>query len=369
MGFNDKIIKWWIQNMYSPKIFDYAPGYIIVSFENQFGKAFQRLITLPEDIIENIETKFYNQYGEKARTLLFEAGRVYGMSFAYTAGAPVYDGSNLEKLSKYLQFSIKYGFYSWAQELGIEEFTLTSDTLRLVGKYHNHVVCRHNGDGILLTESIPLGVLEYVLRKSVVLSSSKCEGRNDDSCETIYVFGGNHDLSKQIFEGKSFEKYKKYNSIQKVTYAENSWSDLLKNKIIKVADVGFEIRDNIVFTFEPSFMHQLEIMLSELKGGSDLLFDICFEWGKKFSKKQNNNFIAEMLAIFGYGDVIIRSQSSGYKVHMIQHPWTPNEEENQEYAMLRGIISGMLSEVNQKEIKLSKVEKSYEKDKFSVTFI
>ena len=367
MGIQDKVIKWWVQNMYSPKIFNYSPGYILIVFNNQYGNAFQRLITLSEEIIENIETRFLEKFGDKGKDLLFESGRVYGSNFAYTAGAPVYDGANIEKISKYLQFSIKFGFYSWAQDFSIEEFVLKDDYLKILGKYDNHVVCRHNGLGVLLTESIPLGVLEFVLQKSVKVTDSKCQGRGDKYCEIVYELGDAHDMGKQAFNDKNFGLYKKYNSIKQVTYTKNSWSDLLKNKVIKISDVGFELHDNIIFTFEISFVHQLEIELNELDGGSDLLFDICFDWGKKFCENQSINFISEMLAVFGYGDVLIKNSGEGYKVYLMHFPWSPNEEKNEKYSIVRGLVSGMLSGVSKKDIKLGAVKKIYEKEKFSIT--
>jgi hypothetical protein len=54
-------------------------------------------------------------------------------------------------------------------------------------KYMDHVVCRMNGIGVLLTESIPMGFIEYLLQKPLKLDSSRCQGRGDPDCYTKFV--------------------------------------------------------------------------------------------------------------------------------------------------------------------------------------
>ncbi|MFO7710223.1 MAG: hypothetical protein R6V53_00495, partial [Candidatus Woesearchaeota archaeon] len=223
MSIQDKIIKWWVQNILSTKMVRYEPGFILTEFNNQYGNAFQRIIILPEEILVQIEKRVVEKHGEKGEEVLKRIGREYGYNFAYTLGAPTIDKGR-EFIEKFLNFSINYGLSSLAKEAKLIELDI--DNGRFGVEFNQRVICRKSGLGYLI-DYLLIGFMEYVLKRSLKITETKCQGRGDDFCQLIGEYS-DEELPDLHFNSIVNTKYHKFNEIKSIPYSNVSMNGLLK---------------------------------------------------------------------------------------------------------------------------------------------
>jgi hypothetical protein len=107
----------------------------------------------------------------------------------------------------------------------------------------------------------------------------------------------------------------------------------------------------------------------DLKEFDEELFDSGFQVGKEIAEEENdrtmNKFIVEYLSATGWGDTKIKQKDGNYQVHSLMFPWTKFSSDTS-FPIFRGIVSGMMSQFEQREIKLTHVEKDDKGGTFSV---
>jgi predicted hydrocarbon binding protein len=364
MAIQNQIIKWWVQNIYSKKIIKYEPGFIVSEYNNKYGNAFQRLVSIPEDIIVELEKQVIENYGDEGREVLKQIGREYGYNFAYTLGAPKISQKGEAFVKKYIEFAIQYGLSSWAKSAKIIE--LNFNPFKVSIQYDQHIVCRKNGIGIMLTEYTVLGFIEYIMEKSVKLLSSKCQGRGDPFCET--TFDENIDeLPNLYFNKHNFQIYKDRNSIKKLANTNQSMNDVFKRQTVK--DNFFYYEKVPIITIECSLLFLIEKNINKNLNCSKLLFDIGFNQSNKFRiQNQKHYYLIDFFAGLGFGELFFKQKEDSNNIYYKNFPWSPLIENNLHFELLRGFISGLLSKIYFKNFNFKKTDYNINNNTFTIKF-
>lgn len=364
MGFGSDIIKYWVQNFYGPKLIKYEPGFIVTEFDNKYGKAFQRLVVLPEQICIQIESIISKEYGQEGIKLLEKIGKMWGYNFAFTVGAPKLSSHGEKFVKDYISYSVSYAMSSWSKESNIIKFDLINN--EYIISYDGHIICNKNGCGVLFTESIISGFLEYILEKPLCVKKSTCQGRGDELCIIEYT---KLDTTEVRLLYTDFGKYKLYNQIRKTHYSKLSLSNLFDNKTVRVEQGIFFIKNQLIFASSSLLLYLFDYEILRLPKGKDILFNICFNWAKQFSVGQNHSFIVDTLSAFGFGDLIIKEENNNFTLILNNYPWEPIETSIEDFCFIRSICSGMLSAVYNREIILKHSTKIFENNSNSFSVI
>ena len=105
------------------------------------------------------------------------------------------------------------------------------------------------------------------------------------------------------------------------------------------------------FACDAHLLYILENEITKLENGEQILFDICFEYGKfvreVYSGNNYKKFITDYYPALGFGDITI-FDSNNIKVGSIFYPWTVFSEKSR-YIIFRGIISGFISDYTGKK--------------------
>lgn len=360
MSLKEGIIKWWINKFYATKIIKYEPGYIITEFHNRYGDAFQRLVTLPESMIIFIEDNFIKNSGEEGKKVLAKIGREQGYNFGITIGAPRISTHGKAHVEEYCSFVMKYAMSSWAKESEIIALDIGKE---IKVRYDEHLVCKKNGNGVLFTEYMILGFLEYCIEQNMKVVSSTCQGRGDPHCEIEYA-DGDGDTPNNYFSINDHRKYRYLNQIKKTSNSINSTGIMIKNRNISIDEGKFFYKKGVLFNIECLFLFLLEKYADEIKNGKQILFDAGQEYGKKIGTGENPKYIQDILSGFGYGDVLVKSGGNSHSIIIRNFPYAPIEIKD--FALIRGYCSGLLSAVYKKEILLKNSKVVLEANNFSL---
>jgi predicted hydrocarbon binding protein len=356
MKLTTKMMKWWVNNFYTKKVTKYEPGFIITEYNSRYGRAYQRLVVLPERVMAEIEEKFIKKFGAKGRKAMAKAGERYGYNMARTLGAPTLPVKGESHIKGYLENIINYGFSSWASEAQFLGMKISDKESLIEIKYMDHVVCRMNGIGVLLTESIPMGFIEYLLQKPLKLDSSRCQGRGDPDCYTKFV----SDTRKRDVEELHVEhlsQYRTYNQLAKISSSRNSTKSMLETHKFEINDGIFSYHGEVLIPFEISILYVLDELF---KKDPDILYNTFFDWGYSFSESRDTQFISDILAAFGFGD----AQVHGKEVIIHHYPWYPLKDVS--FTIIAGLTSGMLSRISGKKIHLKESKHMIDRNIFSV---
>ena len=89
MPVKDKVVTWWIQNVIIPRqeIID-KPGFIVTTFTEKKFITYLRDFFLPEKLIEIIESKIVQTYGDLGRQVLYSIGKKFGYIYCSLSNFP-----------------------------------------------------------------------------------------------------------------------------------------------------------------------------------------------------------------------------------------------------------------------------------------
>jgi predicted hydrocarbon binding protein len=365
------ILDWFIKNFIIPRYKDYkSPGFIVVNFKNNQGEeVFFREVLIPEDIIIEIENRFYKKYKDKGKGRLYDIGVTLGYNFMKLLGAPCLKNNTKEEVEKYLKFTFKFNFSTWCKTAEFVKLDVDKHLMEM--KLNGHVVCRKNGKGFILTEGSEAGVGKYAFSNNLVETVQKtCQGRKDKYCYTITAPISS--LKKQklnpikdkiLYIIKNPLEEKKFNSIIDAKYSTTSTYEMIQNKIFKIKEGKISYEEKFLFDCSIFLYYLLENFLVQLKDGGKLLYEIGFDYGKSLAKNKDLTFVKNILSATGWGDILISKDAKDKLiVNISSFPWTPLTEKQKNFNLFCGMISGMLSSSLKREIKLKKVKKTQMKD-------
>lgn len=362
MGIGDKIVKWWVQNFYATKMIKYEPGFIVTEFKNQYGDAYQRLITLPEKFCIDFENNLKGD--DTKKSILRKIGIELGFNHGFTIGAPQINRSSHDLLKKYLQFSINYASMGWAKSSKLESLDLENNELIIT--YDKHVVCRNNGCGILFKESLIEGFLDYSLNKNFFTKDSKCQGRGDELCR-LHILSDDSELPSLLYTKNDKAKYRTINKVQPLAFSKKSASAFFDAGLMKTDDGLFFINNQCVFNSSILLLYLIEKHIGN--DNPDLVFNPAFECGKVLIKPKNLQDLTDLFSVFGYGELLIKKRGESFECTINAAPWEPLYDKVKSLNYFAGLLSGMLSTFTSRDIKLKNCEMILTKDyHFSIRF-
>lgn len=374
MHIKDRLFWWFIKNiiMSRNEIID-KPGFIILRISEKMYLVNIREILLPENIFCELENVVVKKYGETGKQILYSAGKKFGYMFAKISKYPLAERE--KDFAKFSYFLVCYLESIYAKNL---EYSIDFDKKKFILKAKNWIVCNKNGLGHIFLEGTGAGMISYAFDDySIEGVQLKCEGRGDEYCELICAtpqyFKNNKIkfITEKECNFKEFNsiKYNTINSVRNTKYAKNSFKNLLDGGFFKYKEGEFLMKDERFVLIEASIIYFLEKELNKLGGGKDILWKISFEWGKNFSKKFEKQhpckFINDLFPALGFGDFFAFQKDKKYKIYINYFPWTEMEDEC-DFVMLRGILSGVISGMTGKKVEMKKVKKMVTVDGFSL---
>jgi predicted hydrocarbon binding protein len=364
MVIKEKLISWLIKKFIISNYKNYKfPGFIVVNF-NTSKNVFFREVLVPEDLISDIELKVINNNLNNKKVLYNNIGATLGYNFADLFGVPNLKNSSKEDVDKYARFTFKFNFSTWCKNAEIKKFDI--DNHSAVLEFDNHIICRKNGLGTVLTEGAEAGFGKYLFSdKSIEVVQSKCQGRGDKTCLTNWESDKNS-KSQNINIIHNYNLEKKFNSIKPLKYSAKSTYDMIKNKIFKLKEGNISLNNQTLFDCSVLLYYLLEIELPKIRGGGKLLYDIGFEYGSKIALNQPLKFIPDFLSATGWGDILITQKSNKIQVNLFYFPWSSLIDKAKDFYLFKGMLSGMLSSTLKRKIKLKKVRKILKKDSLNL---
>jgi len=360
MPVKDRVVTWFIQNIVIPRreIID-KPGFIVTTFTEENQTTYLREFFLPEPLLEIIENKIVQCYSEQGKQVLYSAGKKFGYLYGSMSNFPTINNCSKKEFADFVYYFVRYTEGTFAEQanhqLDIEQKISTMSV-------KEWVVCRHNGLGYIMTDGGCAGICAYEFQdKSIEGTQLYCQGRGDEECFIICAPEKNlQEKTNKFFretnlpEQKFDDIYKTMNEIRQTTYSHNSLKDLL--------DAGFfDYRRGIIsyknirfFHCESHILYLLEQEIEKLKGGEQILFDACFEFGKlvreTYGETDYQKFISDFFPAIGFGDITVLDPDKC--IAAIYYPWSVFSEKSK-YIIFRGMLSGIVSSSLEKNIKFN----------------
>lgn len=358
----EKAINWYIKNIEMPKkeILD-RPGFI---GENLSGKddVYLRNVALPEAIFVKIENNI-----DKPE-LLYSIGKKFGYRYAMISELPRYSEHKEKKFRESTYSVMKYmeSISYWKEG----KFNLNYDEKVLDLILEEFMVCNKNKKGNLFLGAAA-GLWSYMAEKDKAEAVQlKCQGRGDEKCRIKCgpraELTNNFEVDMSLYDIDIFRDYRIHNEIKDIKYAESSMEDFEKIGFFEHRDGLFYHNDFRYIWTESSLV---ELLGSDLNKFDETLFNSAYQTGKEIPRDTSNRnlekFIVEYLSATGWGDTKIKKKNGAYQVHSLMFPWTRFTDDTS-FPVFRGLVSGMIAEFEQREVRLNEVQKDDKGGTFSL---
>lgn len=351
MSVKDKVVTWWIQNVILPKreIID-RPGFVVTTFTEKKFKTYLRDFFLPEKLLEIIENRIVQYYGNQGRQALYSAGKKFGYSYCSMSNFPNITNSSQKELLEFAYLFVRYCEGTYAQSA---EHNINLDDKVITFIFDNYIICRHNGLGYIMTDGGSAGIWAFVMQDKTLESVQlECQGRNNQKClvlcasiEKILEKTKTYFCEKDLLDLKVDNTYRTLNQIRKATYTKNSLKDLLNAGFIDFKKGILSYKNNRLFHCDVHLLYLLEKEVLKLQNGDKVLFDACVEYGKllreTYGKTNYEKFIPDFFSALGFGDILVL-EADKLSISSKYYPWTVFSKETK-YTVFRGIMSGIVS--------------------------
>jgi hypothetical protein len=351
MPVKDRIATWFIQHVIIPRreIID-KPGFVVTTFTEKNQTTYLREFFLPEPLLEIIENKIVQNYGEQGKQALYSAGKKFGYLYASMSNFPTIIDYSKKELSDFAYFLVRYIEITFAQQAKHE---LDLEQLIFSISFEDYVICRHNGLGYIMTDGGIAGIWAYAMQdKSIEGSQLECQGRGDQRCfvmcapeQKLQEKTKNFFCEKNLPEHKFNDVYRTMNDIRTTTYSRNSMRDLIDTGFFEYTEGNFFYKKIRFFGCESHILYLLEQEIAKLENGEQILFDACFEYGKTlretYGETDYQKFISDFFPALGFGDMAVLDADK-LSIAAIYYPWTVFSETSK-YVILRGMMSGFVS--------------------------
>lgn len=378
MEIKDKVVSFYIKHYLIPRaqIVD-KPGFVIF---NVSGKTpiFARQIIVPESFFILLEKKLVDKFKDVGRGKLYSAGKKFGYRFSVMGGFSKRGEMEDKKLPDYIKMINKFIEGTYASDISCDIYM---DKSKVKYSLKNFVVCNKLGYGYFLPLGAAAGMISYLMNNDKIEGvQTKCQGAREERCTLIYE--PIEELKKEIKKFKIFTEsnlknleidsaYQSMNSIRKTENSNYSFQQFI--------DSGtFSFKEGIImnnfqryFIYEISGIYMLEKELQEDNEMKKILFEAAYETGKEILKNNESwsslESLNDLLTSFGWGDVLILEKNKKYVVDIKYFPWTKFYE-SADFIFVRGLLSGLLSIISKREVKLKTAEKSTSEGYFHLFF-
>jgi hypothetical protein len=364
MPVKDKIVNWFIQNIIIPKreIID-NPGFVITTFTDKNVATYLRDLILPEQLFELIESGIIEEYGKDGSQALYSTGKKFGYLYSSLSTFPTINDCSKKDFLDFAYFLVRYMEVTFARQA---EHEIILDEKTFTISFKDYVICRHNGFGHIMSEGGITGIWAYLMQDKYIDGVQlECEGRGDNRCyvlcapeKKLLEKTDRFFCEKNLQEHKFDDIYRTMNEIRQTKYSHNSLKNLLDIGFFEYDEGFFSFQNLRFFGCESHILYILEQEISKLKDGEQILFNICFEYGKKlqevYGETDYQKFIMDFFPAIGFGDIVVMN-SNNLSITASYYPWTIFSE-NSKYIIFRGIMSGFVSSALGNKIEFNKVD-------------
>lgn len=348
----DQLMAWFLRNMIASRIYDLDnPGFIIERLSGKTKESYRRQFFFPEEVLAEIETRFVTKYGEQAHLSLYAAGKKFGYSYASVLHFPNMRDNSTTEVNIFSRMLIQYVAVQWATKAELLICNLQTKEFKV--RFWDYAVCRKSGIGHVLGDGGISGIWAYMMNTPTLEGiQTTCQGKNEGFCEFYVAPKAKLQSNKintcaAVCDADAIEnemEYMEINKIRPTVYARNSMRELIDVGFFKYANKKILFQDSPHFSLEISIFYILEKELSKLKRGRDLLFDICFKYGKRISASylKTKESITDYLSALGFGDIILKGNAKTMEIVANNFPWTDFSEKS-DFTLFRGLASGIVS--------------------------
>lgn len=306
------------------------------------------------------ETKVVASFGERGRQALYSAGKRFGYQYARIS-----DLATLSKLGEKKFRKELYNFIRYIETIYAEGMRHKVDVGQKLCEIelNQYVVCRLNGLGHILTEGAIAGSAAYMLEEPTIEGvQTHCQGRGDRTCKLVCAPAKVLEKKKLDFLRETdysglemSDDYPRMNKLRTCKYATQSFKSMVDAGFYEYSPGVARFGRERYLICESSIMYFVEMELQKI-GAEQLMFDVAFETGKSIGAEHKDygvrGFLTDYLSSLGYGDVY---QSGEREVLADYFPWTQHVHDIK-FTLFRGLVSGLLSGLSGKDVKLGEVK-------------
>jgi hypothetical protein len=361
----DKLVSWFIRNIIMPQheVMD-KPGFLITKITDKHKTVFVREIFVSERFIENLENKIVKKYGKEGERSLYSAGKKFGYTYSSLSCFPTRSQLDKKAFEKSCHLLIQYINCMYARDIN-EKINYAGKSIEFT--FDDFVVCRHNGMGHVLSEGGIAGIWTYLNEDHTIEAvQTECQGRKDKACKVLAAPAehlrkkGLQPHPKINLVSQKRGDYNKFNEIRNLDYAKNSLQELIDRGFFRYRRGLVKYKDDRYFLAGSSISYVLEEELSKLKGGEDILFSAAFDLGVSIARGERgecSKFISDFLPALGWGGFMLSQVQSNIRVFAECLPWLASYETHK-FVILRGMLSGIISEFAKRKVVLGKCASS-----------
>ena len=361
VSIKDRAVRWFIKNIVMPRqeIMD-TPGFIVSKFAEKGTTVYLRALWLPESLFVDIEKEMVEKFNDEGRQALYSAGKRFGWRYGVAANFANIKTVSKEQLLKNMYLFIEYVTCIWAKEYSYEP---DIDNKTFEATSGDFIICEKNGIGHLMSEGCPGGYFAYLMDEPTLEGTHiECQGKGNPLCRLIFApadvlkrRGIKYISETKVDDLEIGESYAGINRIRKPESAKYSFNDLVNSGLFKQVGNYVMYLDERHFYCEESIIDLLEMEVKKIEGGEDVLYDACFGFGERLGKKMGGktDSASKYMSASGFGDILIVKRGGNTRVYSKYFPWTTYSDKIN-FTVFSGVISGLISGIENKEIRLKK---------------
>lgn len=362
MEIKDRLVSWFVKNVAMPQmeVID-KPGFIILHFSEKKEYVYLREILMPESIFVNVEKEVVKKFGDKGARAMYAAGKEFGYRYSATSLFPQLNAGNEKQIEDFTYMFMRYIESIWSERVtcNIEWAEKVFDI-----DAENFAVCNKDGLGYIIPDGTGAGFWSYMVKDDTVEGVElKCQGKGDPKCRLFYAPAEvleKRDIkyNEFVIQDKSVlssvgPSYVEMNKVRDTMFSFNSLKTLIDSKLMNYSNGSMFFNNERHILCESSLMYFFENRIGALPGGSKMIFDASFNFGKtvmSYNKgKSVEKYISDYLSPCGWGDIRVTQKDGKYQVVSNYFPWTQLADKIK-FSMFSGIVSGMMSQGFGKDI-------------------
>ena len=363
MDIKDNIARMYIKGFVIPKaqIFD-KPGFITFRISGKTN-VFARQVLVPETLFVELERSIVEKYGELGKSALYSIGKKFGYSFSQLGRFENIKDHPGNGIKDWIIIASKFIEGTYASEIS-QTIDVENSTVDFLAR--NFVVCRKLGYDFLFASGGAAGVVAWLLQDKSI-ESYYYDGKYLDAVYVCRVKCAPIARLERSFKGiykeidldrldQDIKMYSGFNAESEIQY-KKSFSDFLDAKIFSYDNgiINLNSSNERFFLTEVSGLYLLELGLKNNKLDSDV-FDVAYSVGSKLFDKLNVNIksLLELITALGWGETCVVPSQKDRVIVIINHfPWTLWYKDI-DFLVIRGLLSGLLSKIYGRELKLNK---------------
>jgi hypothetical protein len=376
----DRIVSWYIKNVLIPKteIID-KPGFIASQFTDKGKRVYIRELGIPEDVIAYLENAVVEEYGDLGKQKLYSAGKKAGYNYASLSLFPVCRGVTDKQYITFSNEVIKFVETLYASEI---KNKMDLSKRRIDFEMKDYIVCRKNGHGYIMTSGGMAGIWAWGMGDTKIEGiQTVCQGLGAEACKVICApvdilqkYSKNILVEPKIERLKSIMDYNRINRIRNTNYGKLSLQSLIDSGFFAYEHGSITYGTERYFVDEAHLIYYLDVELSKLPKGREIMFRVAFDYAKKLveylksTSGAGQQFITDYLAALGWGDVLVKKTGDQHKIIISFFPWTDLYKTGQDFHLFRGLLSGLISGNEGRDIKLKLVDSRLIGDNLCLVF-